>query len=83
MVVMRSGRRIAVAAGGFLLVVALVSGCGMAGQEGPPATTATTSVPASPTAKAVNPQGPSFTPTINPGPAPATCTRIVNGVCYR
>jgi hypothetical protein len=78
----RFASRIAAVAGGVTLVGALASGCGVAGKE-TPTTTQTTTVPASSTAKAGNPQGPSFTPTINPGPAPATCTRVVNGVCYR
>jgi hypothetical protein len=88
----RLTRRIAIIAGGTALVAAgTLTACSPTTEkEAPPTTSATTSAPASssvvpsPTEKLVGPGGGnSFSPTIDPTPPGAVCSKIENGVCIR
>ena len=86
-------RRIALLTGGAAIVAmgALTAGCGTGTQEAP--TTPSGSVTQSetptlsPTEKKVAPLTPgganSFTPSINPTPPAATCSKIVGNTCIR
>lgn len=82
------------AAGFMLTAMALgVVGCSPREEPATPTSTPATSAPApssspapsmNPTEKAVSPGGNnSFSPTINPVPPGASCSRIENGVCVR
>lgn len=88
-------RRIALLTAGAAIVAmgALTAGCGTASKESPttgtPSGSATPSESAtvSPTEKKVAPLTPgganSFTPSVNPKPPAATCTRIEGNTCVR
>lgn len=91
---MNSGltRRMAIVAGGTALIaMGTLTACSPSTEkEAPSTTSATTSAPASspvtpmPTEKAVGPgSNNSFSPSVNPIPPGAVCTKIENGVCVR
>jgi hypothetical protein len=88
----RLSRRIALVAGGTALVaMGTLTACSPTTEKEAPSTTSTTtsapsssSVAPSETEKAISPGGGnSFTPSVNPTPPGAVCTRIENGVCIR
>jgi hypothetical protein len=83
----RLSRRIAIAAGGAALVaMSTLTACSTTKEKEAPSTSSTTapsSASPSPTEKAVLPQGPSFSPTVNPVQPGAVCKQVVNGVCMR
>jgi hypothetical protein len=88
--IMNSGlsRRMAMVVGGTALVaIGTLTACSPTTEkEAPSTTSATTSSSASPspTEKALTPGGNnSFSPSVNPVPPGAVCTKIENGVCVR
>lgn len=92
---MKSGhltRQIAIVAGGTALVaMGTLTACSTSKEKEAPATTSVTtsatpsaSVAPSPTEKALTPGGAnSFSPSVDPVPPGAVCTKIENGVCIR
>lgn len=85
----RLTRRIAMVAGGAALVaMSTLTACSPSSEKEAPSTTSTPSASSSaatpsPTEKAIAPAGPSFSPSVNPVPPGAVCTKIENGVCVR
>ena len=91
----RLTRRMAIVAGGTALVaMGALTGCSPSTEKDAPssATTSSTSTPAptsssvapTPTEKALTPGGEnSFSPSVDPTPPGAVCTKIENGVCIR
>lgn len=89
---MNSGRlshRIAIVAGGGALVaMSTLTACSPSTEKDAPsstsATVSTSQAAPSPTEKAVGPgTDNSFSPSVNPQPPGAVCTKIENGVCVR
>ncbi len=93
---MKSGRltrRMAIVAGGTALVaMGALTGCSPSTEKDAPSSTSSTSMPAptssslapTPTEKALTPGGEnSFSPSVDPTPPGAVCTKVENGVCIR
>lgn len=88
----RLTRRLTILTGGTAVVaMGALTACSPSTEKQAPSTTSvTTSAPASssavpsPTEKALTPGGEnSFSPSVNPVPPGAVCTKIENGVCVR